>query len=198
MSDGVTKLGVRIPITMCHGINTGMIEPIDGERNADVMDWDEVRELMGRGWHIGAHTVTHPNLSVLAEEDPSGDALRRELEECDAVLGQHLGVAPRDFAFTGTSWSRAAEEAVMERYRFGRLWIKGAVYQADGEEIRFADLLGLGGEDEDDGGPPLAARYITRHTPPYRLPSVEIQAPLIHDPRDFRAYLEGALGGESS
>ena len=48
--------------------------------------------------------------------------------------------------------------------------------------------------DEADGGPPNSARYITEHTDPHRLPSMELQA-LINDPDDFRAYLEGALEG---
>ncbi len=78
---------------------------------------------------------------------------------------------------------------------FGRLWIVGTHYQADGREIRYADLVGAPGEDEADGGPPLAARYITRDSHPYRLPSMEIQRPLIYSPEAFRAYLEGALSG---
>ena len=48
--------------------------------------------------------------------------------------------------------------------------------------------------DEPDGGPPNSTRYITEHTDPHRLPSMELQA-LINDPHDFRAYLEGALEG---
>ena len=71
----------------------------------------------------------------------------------------------------------------------------GTHYQADGREIRYADLVGAPGEDEADGGPPLAARYITRDSHPYRLPSMEIQRPLIYSPEAFRAYLEGALSG---
>jgi hypothetical protein len=67
-----------------------------------------------------------------------------------------------------------AEQRVMERYRFGRLWIVGSQYQAD-------------------GGPPMAARYITGDTPAYRLPSMELQCALSHDPAAFRRYLEGAL-----
>ncbi len=176
-------------------INTGMMRPGDSGPDADIMTWDEVRELVAGGWHIGAHTVTHPNLSALVTKDPTGAELRRELEDCDATLTEHLGITPRDFAFTGTSWSSVAERLVMERYRFGRLWIKGSVYEADGERIRYADLVGVSGEDEKDGGPPMAARYITRDTHAYRLPSVEIQSPLIHAPQAFRAYLEGAVDG---
>jgi peptidoglycan/xylan/chitin deacetylase (PgdA/CDA1 family) len=175
-------------------INTGMMDPESRVYNDQTMTWNEVRELVELGWHIGAHTVTHPNLSQLFEKDPTGETLAEELKECDAVIERELGIQPRDFAFTGTSWSSAAEKQVMARYRFGRLWIVGTEYQADGEKIRYADLVGVDGADEEDGGPPYAARYITRDSHPYRLPSMEIQRSLIHSPEAFRRYLEGALG----
>jgi hypothetical protein len=47
------------------------------------------------------------------------------------------------------------------------------------------------GPDEADGGPPKAARYITRETDPYRLPSMDLDH-LIQDPEAFRRYLEEA------
>ena len=62
----------------------------------------------------------------------------------------------------------------------------------DGKKTRYADLVGVPGTDEADGGPPHAARYITRDSDPYRLPSMEINA-LIFEPEAFRRYLEGAL-----
>ena len=47
--------------------------------------------------------------------------------------------------------------------------------------------------DEPDGGPPITSRYITEQTCEYRLPSMELQSPLIYDPKNFRKYLIGAL-----
>jgi len=178
-------------------INTGPLDqmysaPLPPDEERKFMTWEEIGELRDAGWHIGAHTVTHPNLSQLSQEDPTGERLRAELRGCDETLQRHLSVTPRDFAFTGTSWSSAAEREVAGRYRFGRLWIVGPEYQADGKAIRYADLVGIPGDDEADGGPPRAARYITKESNPYRLPSVEIQA-LIHEPEAFRGYLEGAL-----
>jgi len=170
-------------------LHTGPLPP-DEER--EILTWDELRELRDAGWNIGAHTVSHPNLSKLYQEDPSGERLRHELDESNATLEKQLGAPPRDFAFTGTSWSSRAEEEVRKRYRFGRLWIVGAVYQVDGKEMRYADLVGVEGDDEPDGGPPAAARYITRHSDPYRLPSMEFQA-LIYEPHAFRSYLKGAV-----
>ncbi|MFP6643609.1 MAG: polysaccharide deacetylase family protein [Candidatus Latescibacterota bacterium] len=172
-------------------VNTG---PMEGDGyGTETMTWEEIGTLAEAGWHVGAHTVTHPNLSKLVAEDPQGERLQWELETCDATLVRELGITPRDFAFTGTSWSSVAERKVMERYRFGRLWIVGSQYQADGEAIRYAELVGVAGDDEADGGPPMAARYITADTPAYRLPSMELQCDLSHDPAAFRAYLEGAL-----
>ena len=40
----------------------------------------------------------------------------------------------------------------------------------------------------------MAARYATKDTDPYRLPSMEFQH-IMHEPDDFRRYLEGALEG---
>ena len=157
------------------------------------MTWNEIGELMDARWHIGAHTVNHPNLSQLSLTDPDGSRLRGELAECDATIQRHLGVTPRDFAFTGTSFSSTARNEVAKRYRFGRLWIVGSIYQVDGRKIRYADLVGVPGDDEEDGGPPTAARYITRQSDPYLLPSMEFQA-LIYETTAFRRYLEGALG----
>ena len=174
-------------------LNTGMLEPTSPGYGTDTLTWDEVRELVKVGWHIGAHTVTHPNLSTLVAADADGQRLAWELETCDATIERELGARPRDFAFTGTSWSSVAEARVMERYRCGRLWIVGTEYQADGETVRYGDLVGVAGADEEDGGPPHPARYITTASPRYRLPSMEIQTPLIHAPQRFRAYLEGAL-----
>ncbi len=178
-------------------INTGPMEDMYSNKMADSVDrhlmtWEEIGELMAAGWHIGSHTHTHPNLSDLSAADPSGEQVRQELERCDEILKKELGIEPQDFAFTGTTWSSLAEQEVKKRYRFGRFWIIGAMYEADGKPIRYADLVGIAGDDEADGGPPYAARYITKEVDPYRLPSMELEY-LLYDYSAFRQYLAGAL-----
>ena len=74
--------------------------------------WEEAAELAEAGWQIGAHTVTHPNLSELSAADPTGERLRAELEKCDAddrAASWHC--APR------TSPSRARVGAVLPSAR---------------------------------------------------------------------------------
>ena len=58
--------------------------------------------------------------------------------------------------------------------------------------MRFADLSGVSGADELDGGPPFAARDITKQSHPYRLASMELEY-LIYEYDAFRSYLQGAL-----
>lgn len=171
--------------------------PLNQTPMPEHMTWKEIRELVAAGWFIGAHTVTHPNLSDLSVSDASGEIVRRELDRCNEVIEENLGIIPRDFAYTGTSWSSLAETEVKKRYRFGRLWIVGSHYLVDGKKVRYAELAGASGEDEEDGGPPVATRYIDRDSNPYRLPSMDLQA-LINSPDAFRRYLEGALRDEST
>ena len=113
---------------------TGPLDGIDlgqGWEGIEFATWPRWKSLARAGWLIGAHTVTHPDLSELSLRDPSGHLLRAELDDCISSIERHLGLRPQDFAFTGTSFSAAAEQAVADRFRFGRLWIVGASYQAN-------------------------------------------------------------------
>jgi peptidoglycan/xylan/chitin deacetylase (PgdA/CDA1 family) len=170
-------------------VNTSPMEKIE---NQFYMKWDDLRSLVADGWHIGAHTHSHFRMDYLAEKDPAGRLIREELETCDALLTENLGITPKDFAFTSTTWSQVAENEVKKRYRFGRLWITGSYYDTENGKIRYADLVDVPGKDELDGGPPCAARYITKQSHPYRLPSMELEY-LIFEYKDFRRYLQEAL-----
>ena len=63
------------------------------ETRIPMLDWDGVRALQKAGWEIGSHTMNHARLSRL-----SAEAVRAELVESRAVLGEKLGTAPLSFA----------------------------------------------------------------------------------------------------
>ena len=182
-------------------VNTGYFETAcgstAGEGRSRCATWDQIRQLNRSGWTVGAHTHTHPNLSELFLTDQSGQAIRREMETNDTLLEEQLGLRPQYFAFTGNStgvtWSTAADIEAKKRYKLGRLWITGGKCEIDGKVGRYADFVGATGPDEADGGPPHAARYITRKTPLFRLPSMELER-LIYEPEAFSQYLSFALG----
>lgn len=178
-------------------VYTNPIEKLYVSRNEKAdsrtcMNWEEMNELMSSGWNIGSHMHIHYNMAYLAKKDPTGALIKEQFEICDEYLLKNLGLISRDFAFTSTTWSAIAEEEVKKRYRFGRLWIIGPEYQTDTGKIRFADLVGIPGEDEIDGGPPIQARYITEESDPYRLPSMELEY-LIFEYDAYRKYLTAAL-----
>ncbi len=183
------------PIMSQHGykgnlfINTSRLEK---KENPYYMKWDDIRRLIDLGWHIGAHTHNHYDLAYLARKDPSGNAIRQQLELCDELIVTNLGIRPNDFAYTTTTWSQVAENEVRKRYRLARLWIIGAYYTTDKGQIRYAELVGADGVDEVDGGPPYSVRYITQDTDPYKLPSMELEY-LIFDYAAYQRYLEGAF-----
>jgi peptidoglycan/xylan/chitin deacetylase (PgdA/CDA1 family) len=160
------------------------------------MSWDDVRELLADGWGIGSHMHHHIGLDYLARIDPSGMRMQEEMRECDAILKKQLGITSRDFAYTMTTWSQAAEYEVQKRYRFARLWTIGTHVETDRGKVRFADLAGIPGPDEADGGPPAAARYITKRTHSYRLPAMDLEY-LIYNYDAFRHYLMQAREEEA-
>ena len=158
-------------------VNTSAMQKVGDER---FMTWEELGELLASGWLIGSHLHNHYNLAYLRRKDATGGLIREQMERCDGLVKRHLGVVLRDFAFTGTSWTSVAEREAKKRYRSGRLWIIGTHYDTGEGRVRYAELVGVAAEDEADGGPPHAARYITRDSDPYRLPSMELEH-LIYD-----------------
>jgi len=92
-----------------------------GRTDHAAMNWDQVRELHGAGWEIGAHTATHRRLpDVLAAEGEAGVA--REIETSNALIERRLGAAPQHFAYPSGAWSEQVEALIAPYYRSIRLW----------------------------------------------------------------------------
>jgi peptidoglycan/xylan/chitin deacetylase (PgdA/CDA1 family) len=58
------------------------------------MNWSQVREMSGAGYHFGAHTYSHPNLAALDR-----DNARRELTISKSRLEDQLGKHVGSFAY---------------------------------------------------------------------------------------------------
>ena len=80
------------------------------------LTWEEVRDLHDRGFEIGNHTRSHPNVAALDR-----DELIAELEHIDARC-RHFGIPrPRSFCYPGNHTSRAAVAVLAER---GYAWAR--------------------------------------------------------------------------
>jgi peptidoglycan/xylan/chitin deacetylase (PgdA/CDA1 family) len=108
---------VVLPILREHGlratvyVTTGLIgKPnpwMAPESQARMMTVDELRDLVAADFEIGAHTVTHPDLSQLDFE-----SCLREVRESRLALERLLGVTVRTFAYPACHYGPAALAAV--------------------------------------------------------------------------------------
>lgn len=100
-------------VTATFYITTGLIgQPnpwLAPESEARMMTVDELRDLVAAEFEIGAHTVTHPDLSELGYEQCLFEANESRLE-----LERLLGVSVRTFAYPFCAYSPQAAAAVKD------------------------------------------------------------------------------------
>lgn len=92
---------------------------LDGphEHELEPMSVPELRELAGRDWEIGSHTLTHPHLPLLGDEELR-DQLATSRRECAELTGTEC----RSIAFPyGAVDARVLREAQAAGYSVGAL-----------------------------------------------------------------------------
>ena len=80
--------------------------PRPASQNKDVITWDEIRQFAAQGHEFGNHTISHPRLSVLDEQN-----LLYEIEKCKEELMNQLGA---DHTFSLECPFGTENERVME------------------------------------------------------------------------------------
>jgi peptidoglycan/xylan/chitin deacetylase (PgdA/CDA1 family) len=99
--------GIRATVYVATGL-IGRRNPwMAGDSGARMMTLDELRELVAAGFEIGAHTVSHPDLSRLEFEK-----CLYEVGESRRVLEEELGISVRTFAYPFCRYGPEAMEAV--------------------------------------------------------------------------------------
>ena len=79
------------------------------------VSWSQLRRLVGMGFEVGSHTVSHRDLTRLGTED-----LRRELRVSREILEDRLSVAVRAISYPFGRFSvRVIEEALEAGYSYG-------------------------------------------------------------------------------
>jgi peptidoglycan/xylan/chitin deacetylase (PgdA/CDA1 family) len=73
--------GIPATVYVSIGLIGGVSPWIDPDGDNRMLDTGEIQELAGAGWELGAHTMTHPDLSTLTYE-----ACRREIEGSKIAL----------------------------------------------------------------------------------------------------------------
>lgn len=94
------RLGIPVQLFICSGYARDgrplEIPELHGDDPAELrtMTWDEIRAHASDGVDVGAHTVSHPHLPTLEEDD-----LRRELRDSKAEIEAELGRSCPEFAY---------------------------------------------------------------------------------------------------
>jgi peptidoglycan/xylan/chitin deacetylase (PgdA/CDA1 family) len=97
-----------------------------------MLTWDQLREMQRDGVRVAAHTVSHPFMDELQEEE-----IVREVEGCFERLRQELGVPPRLLAYPR---GRVAEHV---KRVLRRVHVEAAVTTESGVNRAGADLMHL-------------------------------------------------------
>jgi peptidoglycan/xylan/chitin deacetylase (PgdA/CDA1 family) len=110
---------IALPILKSYGVPAtvyvtigfiGATSPWVGARSDNQMlSEPEIRELAAEGWELGAHTMTHPDLSKLDYE-----TCRREIEDSRTALERIGGVPVETFAYPFGHHSPAALAAARD------------------------------------------------------------------------------------
>lgn len=88
-------------------------QPADAQR-VPMMNWDEVATLAASGWSIEAHTVNHPDLRTLDDQE-------LETEFCQPLdeIEEHCGRRPSVIAYPYGYFDDRVVERAGSHYRFG-------------------------------------------------------------------------------
>jgi peptidoglycan/xylan/chitin deacetylase (PgdA/CDA1 family) len=82
---------------------------LDPEESWRYLSWDDVRELHDRGFEIGNHTRSHPDVSRLTPAE-----LRAEVEHIQERCAEHGVPAPETFCYPGFGCSEQAAATLRE------------------------------------------------------------------------------------
>jgi hypothetical protein len=84
------------------------LPPLEGQ---PMVSWSELGEMIAAGFSVGAHTLTHPDLTRL----PASRA-EPEIVSAKEILEDRLGVSVRSFAYPHGRYDRQARELAAEHY----------------------------------------------------------------------------------
>ncbi len=105
----LSELGIPATVYVPSGWLGATSPWISPGADGEILSEEELGQIVAAGWEIGAHTVTHADLSVL-----DYDRCREEIESSRQALHEVTGVPVETFAYPFGRYGRAAIEAVRD------------------------------------------------------------------------------------
>ncbi len=95
------------------------VQLTSGEASSLPLTWEQIQEMDRSGWiSFGAHTMNHPILSCLSEQDE----LDYEVQGCRTALEQRLGHSVASFAYPVGQWQHIDTRALYAVQQAGYRW----------------------------------------------------------------------------
>jgi len=98
------------------------------------LNWRQIREMAERGVEFGSHTLSHPNLTRLADAD-----LERELKASRQIVSEQIG-RPVEVVGYPIGTAEAYDQRVMQAaansgYRLGVTYVPGVNWRVEGHQF---------------------------------------------------------------
>jgi peptidoglycan/xylan/chitin deacetylase (PgdA/CDA1 family) len=103
------EYGITATVYVITGLVGGDNPWVSSEEGGRMMTAEQLCELAAAGVELGAHTVTHPDMSLL-----DGEACLREMLDSRDQLEELTGVRARTFAYPFCRYGEAARRAAQE------------------------------------------------------------------------------------
>jgi peptidoglycan/xylan/chitin deacetylase (PgdA/CDA1 family) len=105
----LSSYGILATVYVTIGFIDGVSPWIGAGSDNRMLSEAEIRALAAAGWELGAHTMSHPDLSLL-----DYDACRREIEESKAALEAIVDIPVETFAYPFGRYGSAAIAATAD------------------------------------------------------------------------------------
>ena len=115
----------------------------DGRR--PMASWQQLRDLAAAGWEIGAHSVDHPELDVLARREA-----RMQIQRSRTDLQDGLGLCVDSFAYPHGYHSRSVRDEVIAAGFHNACAVKNGLSSADDDPFALARVTVTSSMTSDD------------------------------------------------
>lgn len=95
------------------GMRASQVAQEHSDFTRDMLGWPQAKQLLQAGWEFGSHTVSHPNLCSLDDQE-----LGRELSDSKAELEQKLKTSVESFAYPYGHVDQRVRDAAANYYKY--------------------------------------------------------------------------------
>lgn len=107
-------MSATVFLAVGRGAGTASEDSLPPLCNRPMLSWSQIREMRQAGIELGAHTLTHPDLTRLP-----GHEVESEIHDSKVVIEQALGTPVRSFAYPFGRYDDRSRQIVQRHFQCG-------------------------------------------------------------------------------